>query len=537
MVRPMAGWMILAIVLGVLGFISAVAIPVAGGWGMIQAFQSSTSFSLGTLCWILALCAIARGILRYGEQACNHYIAFKLLARIRDIVFGKLRTLAPAKLEGRQKGDLISLITSDVELLEVFYAHTISPVCIAVVCGILFTLYGFMLHYALGLLFMCSYLCVGFVLPVWMSSRSAQAGVEYRKQNGKLNAFVLESVKGLQELVQFCALENRQKSMMEKSRELAGQEKQLKVLMAKTASMTNTLITLFTLTAILLAYYLSTKGELDPSYIIAAGIFQASTFGPFVALANLSVGLAQTLGAGSRLLDLLAETPVVKEVSDQKNVDFENASVKGLSFAYEGENILNNFSMDIHKGELIGIQGKSGCGKSTLLKLLMRFWDPQSGKVEISQENIQNINTDTLRDIQSYMTQETSLFHNTIAYNLKIANQNATQEQLEEACQKAAIHDLIVSLPDGYNTQVGELGSTLSGGERQRLGLARVFLHNAPFVLLDEPTSNLDALNEGAILRSIDTFRKDKTVMLVSHRAGTLAFADRIMRMERCHES
>lgn len=429
LVRPLAPFMALAVLLGVAGFVCAIFLTILGGWAILEVLGLGAPLALGGLFACAAAFALLRGVLRYGEQACNHFIAFKLLALIRDKVFTALRRLCPAKLEGRDKGDLIAVITADIELLEVFYAHTISPATIALVMSVGMSVFIGAYHPLLGLL--------------------AAAGLYF-----------------------------------------AGAVRFDGVLIPLTALM--------------------------------------SSFGPVVALANLGSTLQNTLAAGNRVLDILDEEPLVHEIAGRQTTAFSGAACEDVSFSYGEEPVLSRVSLRIPQGRVVGITGRSGSGKSTLLRLLMRFWDADGGAVRVSSRDVREVNTGDLRRMEGFVTQETHLFRDSIASNLRIGKRDATQAELEAACKKASVHEFILSLPKGYDTPVGELGDTLSGGERQRLGLARAFLHDAPFLLLDEPTSNLDSLNEGVILRSLQSERGGRTVVLVSHRASTMAVADEV---------
>lgn len=524
LVFPLTGFMICAILMGVAGFLCAIFIPVLSSMALVN----DPLFSFHTIVILLFVCALLRGILRYAEQACNHYIAFKLLARIRDQVFGALRKLCPAKLEVKDKGSLISLITSDIELLEVFYAHTISPICIAFVTSLICVGIQVQFGWIYGLYSLFVYVVVGVVLPIYISNQSRQIGVEYRKEAANLNSYVLESMRGLKESMQYMDTDCRLSGLNKQTSSLANYEKELKYFQAKTISLTNFCVVLLSLGLCLIHLYLNSSIEST----IVSGVLQISSFGPVIALANLGSTLSQTIGAGQRVISLLDESPMVEEVENKEETDFKMVDVSSVDFAYEEEQILKDMNLNIHENEVIGIQGKSGSGKSTLLKLLMRFWDVSKGSILVDGLNIRSLNTSNLRKNEGYVTQETILFHDTIENNLRVAKQNATMEEIEVACKKANIHEYIQSLPNGYKTMVEELGSSLSGGERQRMGLARMFLHDAKLVLLDEPTSNLDSLNEGAILKSIYEERKDKTIVFVSHRESTLSHCDRVIHME-----
>ena len=524
LVFPLTGFMICAILMGVAGFLCAIFIPVLSSMALVN----DPLFSFHTIVILLFVCALLRGILRYAEQACNHYIAFKLLARIRDQVFGALRKLCPAKLEVKDKGSLISLITSDIELLEVFYAHTISPICIAFVTSLICVGIQVQFGWIYGLYSLFAYGVVGVVLPVFISKQSRQIGVEYRKEAANLNSYVLESMRGLKESMQYMDTDRRLSGLNKQTSSLANCEKELKYFQAKTISLTNFCVVLLSLGLCLIHIYMNSSID----SMIVSGVLQISSFGPVIALANLGSTLSQTIGAGQRVISLLDESPMVEEVENKEETDFKMVDVSSVDFAYEEEQILKDMNLNIRENEVIGIQGKSGSGKSTLLKLLMRFWNVSKGSILVDGLNIRSLNTSNLRKNEGYVTQETILFHDTIENNLRVAKQNATMEEIEVACKKANIHEYIQSLPNGYKTMVEELGSSLSGGERQRIGLARMFLHDAKLVLLDEPTSNLDSLNEGAILKSIYEERKDKTIVFVSHRESTLSHCDRVIHME-----
>ncbi len=524
LVFPLTGFMICAILMGVAGFLCAIFIPVLSSMALVN----NSLFSFNTIVILLFVCAVLRGILRYAEQACNHYIAFKLLARIRNQVFGALRRLCPAKLEVKDKGSLISLITSDIELLEVFYAHTISPICIAFVTSLVCVMIQMQFGWIYGLYSLFAYVVVGVALPIYISKKSRHIGIEYRKEAGNLNNYVLESMRGLKESMQYMDTNRRLSGLNHQTALLANREKDLKHFQAKTISLTNLCVVLLSLGLCLI--HVSLNSSIQST--IVSSVLQVSSFGPVIALANLGSTLSQTIGAGQRVISLLDETPVVEEVVNGNEAKFNNLDILDVDFAYDEEQILKDMNLNIQEDEVIGIQGKSGSGKSTLLKLLMRFWNVSKGKILVDRIDIKGLNTSNLRKNEGYVTQETILFHDTIENNLKVAKQDATVEEIEVACKKANIHEYIQSLPNGYKTMVEELGSSLSGGERQRMGLARMFLHDSKLVLLDEPTSNLDSLNEGAILKSIYEERKDKTIVFVSHRESTLSHCDRVIHME-----
>lgn len=532
LVRPLIFYMVLAVTLGVAGHLCAVGITIAGGYGLLAVFAEGAEAPLHFIAALMVVMAILRGLLRYGEQLCNHFLAFKLLALIRDRVFRALRRLCPAKLEGRDRGDLIAVITSDIELLEVFYAHTISPIAIAALfCGAMSVYIG-SFYWLLGLLAVCAYGIVGVGIPLVASRISAGEGTRLRVQSGALSSFVLESLRGLSELLQYGQGDARLAEMQRRTAALSEVEAEQKLHAGTNQAVTNTVIMLSDLAMLGVSAWLYLQGALTCDGVLLATLAMFSSFGPCVALANLGSTLQNTFAAGNRVLDILEEEPVVEEISGCAPVYFDGAEVRNLSFSYGDEEILTNVSCCIPEGQIVGIVGKSGSGKSTLLKLLMRFWQAPPESIRISDRDIASINTDNLRAMESYVTQETHLFHDSIAANLRIAKADATDEELVAACRKAAVHDFIMTLPQGYDTRVGELGDTLSGGERQRLGLARAFLHDAPLMLLDEPTSNLDSLNEAVILRALAEERTCRAVVLVSHRASTMRIADTVYSVE-----
>ena len=549
LVKPLLPVMLLAIVLGTVGYLCAIFLTILAGYGLMHILLEPVMEALGvslaslgagaflqmetqTLFIALIVMAVMRGILHYGEQYCNHFIAFKLLAIIRHKVFAALRKLCPAKLEGRDKGNLISIITSDIELLEVFYAHTISPIAIAVLTSLVMILFIGQISLAAAILALAGYLAVGAVIPLFFGKRGADKGMEFRSGFGDLNSFILDSLRGLDETIQYCQGEKRTKEMAERSDRLGGVQKGLNKLEASQRSVTNLVILLFSFAMLFLMIALRQTGSVDLTGMLVGTIAMMGSFGPVTALASLSNNLNQTLASGERVLAILEEEPKVEEVSGAESVSFADAEADNIDFAYEEEQILKDYSVRIPKGKVIGIHGASGSGKSTLLKLLMRFWDVQGGRLLISGRDVRGINTSNLREMESYVTQETVLFHDSIANNIAIGKPGAAREEIMEAAKKASIHDFIMSLPKGYDTEVGELGDTLSGGEKQRIGISRAFLHDAPFILLDEPTSNLDSLNEGIILKSLKEGKGDKTVLLVSHRKSTMNLADVVYEMD-----
>ena len=447
-------------------------------------------------------------------------------------MFKALRRLCPAKLEGRDKGDLISLITSDVELLEVFYAHTISPICIAIVTETIMCIFIGSFHPILGVVALIAFLIVGVVLPVIISKRSGTLGDDLRKEAGSLSAHMLESIRGLDETLQYHGGEKRLNEITDKTNELSAKQGKLNRLTGTNMALANTFIWLSDIAMLGTCLMLYNSGKVGFDGLLIPMIALMSSFGPVTALSALGTTLQSTVASGARVLSIIDEVPETEDIIGKENVSFSGAEAENVTFGYGDAKVLSDVSLKVNKDEIVGIVGPSGCGKSTLLKLFMRFWKTGKGNIDLSGTDINNINTDNLRDLESYMTQETQMFKDTIANNIRIGKLDATDEEVVEACKKASIHDFIMTLPKGYDTEVGELGSTLSGGEKQRIGLARAFLHNAPLMLLDEPTSSLDSLNEAVILKALKESAKDKTILLVSHRPSTMCIADRTLSMD-----
>ena len=553
LVKPLLHIMLAAIILGTLGYLCAIFLTILAGQVIVHGLLTGVAGMIvpvdnmwlvftpvKTIITVMIVIAVLRGILHYVEQYCNHFIAFKLLAIIRHKVFAALRKLCPAKLEGRDKGNLISIITTDIELLEVFYAHTISPIAIATLTSIIMVIFIGRYHWLAGVLALAAYLIVGVAIPMWNGKRGSQKGMEFRTNFGELNSFVLDSLRGLDETIQYGQGEKRKEQMSERSKNLAGMQESLSKMEGSQRSFTNMVILLASFGMLALTIWLYAKGEVGFEGILTCTIAMMGSFGPVVALSSLSNNLNQTLASGERVLSLLEETPLVEEIPgdvetsgvESMEYEFKGAEAENVTFAYGEEVILDNYSRKLQPGKITGIHGASGSGKSTLLKLLMRFWDVQDGSVSVDGTDVRKIPTKHLRDMESYVTQETHLFHDSIANNIAIAKPGASREEIMEAAKKASIHDFIMTLPKGYDTEVGELGDTLSGGEKQRIGIARAFLHECPLILLDEPTSNLDSLNEGIILKSLKESAEKKTVVLVSHRVSTMNVADVVYEME-----
>lgn len=544
LVKPLLIFMIAAILLGTVGYLCAIFLTILAGQVLAHGLIPQLFFRIRnprlvfmpvkTVLTIMIVIALLRGILHYLEQYCNHYIAFRLLAIIRHKVFEALQKLCPAKLESRDKGNLISIITTDIELLEVFYAHTISPICIAFLTSLFMVLFIGHYHYLAGSLALIAYIIVGVIIPVINGKLGSAEGMTFRNNFGELNSFVLDSLRGLDETIQYNQGEERKQEIIERSKQLAKQQEYLSYREGAQRSITNTVILLASFGMLFLTLFLYLNHELGFEGIITCTLSMMGSFGPVVALSSLSNNLNQTLASGERVLSLLEEKPLVEEVEGDKetNDSFKGATLNHVTFSYDDETILDDYSLKLEPGKITGIHGVSGSGKSTILKLLMRFWDVHQGSITVDEEEIKQIPTKHLRNMESYVTQETHLFHDSIANNIAIAKKDATREEIMEAAKKASIHDFIMALPKGYDTEVGELGDTLSGGEKQRIGIARAFLHDAPMILMDEPTSNLDSLNEGIILKSLKESSKQKTIVLVSHRVSTMNIADTVYEMK-----
>ena len=536
LVKPLLHVMLLAIMLGTAGYLCAIFLTILAGQVILHGIGYASVVSVRKIFVLMAALAVLRGILHYAEQYCNHFIAFKLLALIRHKVFATLRKLCPAKLEGRDKGNLISIITTDIELLEVFYAHTISPIAIAVLTSGIMIFFISQYHWIAALFALAAYVIVGAVIPLWNGRRGGSSGMEFRTEFGELNSFVLDSLRGLDETIQYGQGQERSAQMEQRSLNLTSVQKTLSKNEGNQRSVTNLMILAASFGMLFLSLWLFNLGQLGYDGVMTCTIAMMGSFGPVVALSSLSNNLNQTLASGERVLAILEEKPQVEEVKGEsvqkrENV-FAGAVASHVSFAYEDEVILEDYSLEIPPGKILGIHGASGSGKSTLLKLLMRFWDVNDGVIRVNGEDVRTVPTKELRDMESYVTQETHLFHNSIAENIGIGKPGAFREEIMEAAKKASLHEFVMGLPKGYDTEVGELGDTLSGGEKQRIGIARAFLHDSPFVLMDEPTSNLDSLNEGIILKALRESANEKTVVLVSHRKSTMNVADVVFEMK-----
>lgn len=527
LLRPLSPHMVLAILLGTLGHLCAISITVLGTQALFLAVSGQTE-AAKQMFLPIAAAGILRGVLHYGEQNRNHYIAFTLLKIIRDHVFGAMRRLAPAKMDIKNKGDLISTVTSDIELLEVFYAHTISPIAIAVIVSLCMLVFFGTLHPLMIPLALLAYVTVGAVIPIVSGGAMKDEGVMVREGAGQLSAFILDSLRGIRETLRYGREEQRMEEIDQRSKQISKSQERLARKNGFSGGVTEMVILIFDLAMLMLSLSLYQSGAIGLRELLLAQTGIMSSFGPVAALSALAGSLTQTLASGERVLNLLDEQPEVVEVTDGRDVAFETMACEHVDFSYTGkEKVLKDFSLEILPKGITGVTGPSGTGKSTVLKLLMRFHDVSSGRVTLSGEDIRNVNTRALRACQAYVTQDTQLFNDTIENNIRLARMDATREEVIEAAKKASIHDFIMTLPRDYDTGVGEMGDMLSSGEKQRIAMARAFLSEAPLILLDEPTSNLDTLNEGRILKSLDAVRKEKSIVLVSHRPSVKAVADR----------
>lgn len=526
--------MLLAVINGSLGFICAMGVTIFGSLGVAKALGEPIAIGYNLIFALTVGCGVLRGILRYFEQYSNHYIAFRLLAVLRDRIFGALRQLCPAKLEDKKKGSIIAMITADIETLEVFYAHTISPICIAlVVSTTVFLFVGFFSSWFLALVALGGYLLIGIAIPLFWSGRLAASGVKYRSEFSSFNAYLLDSIKGIQDILLHGASLKRAQEVEQKSIELLEETKKMRHKITCAGAFTELLVSLVILLTsiigiVLLQFELLTLGRMIVGIVTIFG-----SFGPVIAISALPGNLAQTLASGDRILDLLSESPAVMPIKNGQMLDYHRLETRDLTFSYSGDvPVLQDISLAIARGEIVGIIGKSGSGKSTFLKLLMRFWSKQQGAIEYDGVDIDQVDSASLFEEVTMVSQSTYLFDESLEDNLRIAKPEASLEEIRKACQSASIDDLIMSLPEGYKTRAGALGDHLSAGEKQRIGLARAFLRGSRLILLDEPTSNVDSINEGIILKSLAEHKHKKSIILVSHRESTMAIADRIYRME-----
>ncbi len=527
--------MILAVLNGSLGFICAMGVTLFGAVGIAKALGESIALSYGLIVALAVGCGVLRGVLRYFEQYSNHYIAFRLLATLRDKIFGALRVLCPAKLESKQKGSIIAMITSDIETLEVFYAHTISPICIAVVVSLaVFLFVGMVSSWLLALIALVGYLAVGIVVPMISSGRLKASGVKYRAEFASFNAYFLDSIKGIKDIVLNNAGAAREAEVNRRSDVLLEETRKMKRDTTKAAAATELCVSLFIIATLAVGIALVASQMLSVGRMIIGVVAVFGSFGPVIVISALPGNLTQTFASGDRVLNLLEEEPAVKTVANGEHLQYHDLKVNNLSFSYDGQTqVLSDICMHAEKGEIVGIVGESGCGKSTFLKLLLRFWQKTEGEIAYNGIDVDRIDSEDLLNNVTMVSQVTYLFDQTVEENLRIAKPDATREEIEAACRMASVHDFIMTLPEGYATPVGALGDNLSAGEKQRLGLARAFLRGSDLILLDEPTSNVDSINEGIILKALKDQKSKKSIILVSHRESTMAIADRIYRVEQ----
>lgn len=533
-VKPLSKSMAIAVLAGSISFLFYTGIGVLGAKLILEYIESGTQ--IASIMKMMIAAVILRGLFRYLEQYMNHLIAFKVLALLRNKVFAAIRRLAPAKVEMMNKGDLISAITSDMELLEVFYAHTISPVCIAIITTVIYTIFLGQISLLAAAVMLLGHIAIGIVLPMIFSSLASDAATKTRASLAGINMSFLDLLRGVSEIISFAYQKLAVKKVNTLNARLKMNQDKLIRQLAILLALEDLLEVLVTAAVFLV---LSTSGLSGASIFLAATLTYFS-FGAVRAVSLLGNGLSQTLASANRIMSILEEKPMIDDVVDKEDLSeallasYEGniIEIDGISFAYKNEKILDKFSLSIKNHEFLGIQGPSGCGKSTLLKLIMHFWKLDGGDIKISGKNIMDINTKSLYENLGYMTQKSEFFEGSIRSNLLIAKPDASEEELKDALNKAAILDYVNSLKDGVDTHIKELGDNFSGGEQQRLGLARCFLKDASIYLFDEPTSNLDALNESIILNSIKKHMKDKTIIMVSHRDSTLRICDRIVQMK-----
>lgn len=522
-IRPVKGKVCLAVFLGIVSNLAVIAIPLIGTYEVIAVMSNQNTRPMQALLWMVG-CGIIRGVGRYGEQYLNHDIAFRLLALIREQIFATLRRLGPAKLIGKKSGDMVTAITTDVEALEVFFAHTISPVLIAF--GTTIVTVGFLWQYdlLLALILFIGQLLVGVLIPVVGYRQNKALGDDYQRTFVQLNQTVMEDITSLQDIAQYDLEEEQMKKLTEAGQALNGQYKK-RLAQESSLKICGEAVLLATAVCILIVG-IQTGASLRS--VLLGTVISLSSFGPVLALNGLGSALLTTLASSRRLYLLTQEQPVVDFlISHEKTETFDSCEVEALSFTYPNETsaVLSNLSLEIKKGNIIGIGGESGNGKSTLLKLLMRYWDPQKGKIILNRVNLKELQEESLHRVEGVMEQTTFIFEDTIENNIGLGKQQATLEEITTAAEKASLHEWILSLPEGYQTKIGGSSRNVSDGERQRIGMARLFLQDAPFLLLDEPTSNLDYLNEQSILHALSSGIKDKTVLLISHRETTLNIA------------
>lgn len=528
-VKPLSLKMSGAVLLGIISNLSVIGITFLGLKEMFAILSGDTNSVMKTF-WLLILCGVIRGVARYMEQYLNHDIAFSLLANVRSSIFKVLRKLGPAKLSGKNSGDMITAITTDVEALEVFFAHTISPVFIAI--GTSLVLVGYLLtnHLYLGLILLLGHLFVGVFVPVISYKQHEKTGSAYQETFVSLNQQVIENVDSIRDINQF-SLEEEKLASLHEAGEKLNQEYQKKL---KQSSKIQILSEFGVIGTTILMILVGTQLDLSVSQQVTTSIITLSSFGSVLALSGLGNALLSTFASGKRLFALVNEEPNVVFNSDkqQHKNEFNDLVFENLSFSYDEKQILDNLNINLEKGVTLCIGGESGKGKSTLLKLLMRYFDPNQGRILFDKTNLKDYSETELHSLESVMEQKTFIFADTIKNNISLKNEKISQEDIEKAAEAASLSEWIESLPDKYETKIGGQYRGVSDGEKQRIGLARVFLHDAPLLLLDEPTSSLDYLNEQKILQTIKNISEGKTTIVVSHRKSTLNIADEVMIIE-----
>lgn len=528
-VKPLSLKMSGAVLLGIISNLSVIGITFLGLKEMFAILSGDTNSVMKTF-WLLILCGVIRGVARYIEQYLNHDIAFSLLANVRSSIFKVLRKLGPAKLSGKNSGDMITAITTDVEALEVFFAHTISPVFIAIGTSLVLVSYLLTNHLYLGLILLLGHLFVGVFVPVISYKQHEKTGSVYQETFVSLNQQVIENVDSIRDINQF-SLEEEKLASLHEAGEKLNQEYQKKL---KQSSKIQILSEFGVIGTTILMILVGTKLDLSVSQQVTTSIITLSSFGSVLALSGLGNALLSTFASGKRLFALVNEEPniVFNSNKQQNENEFNDLVIENLSFSYDEKQILDNLNINLEKGVTLGIGGESGKGKSTLLKLLMRYFDPNQGRILFDKTNLKDYSETELHSLESVMEQKTFIFADTIKNNISLKNEKISQEDIEKAAEAASLSEWIESLPDKYETKIGGQNRGVSDGEKQRIGLARVFLHDAPLLLLDEPTSSLDYLNEQKILHTIKHISEGKTTIVVSHRESTLNIADKVMVIE-----
>lgn len=532
LIGPFFSVIFLAALLGTIGYILAMNITLFGAIAILKFLNIPISLDYVWIFLIIIASSLLRGVVRYFEQYFNHYIAFNLLAIIRGKLFNKLRELCPAKLESKNKGEIISLIQSDIETLEVFYAHTISPFLIAILTSTtVFLFLGFFSSWIFASIALLSYIIIGAIIPLIYYKINNKFGKKYRKELGVFNEFYLDSIYGYFEILSSNNQSVRLNKVSKMSSDLINLNDSLDKKSALFKNISNSIIIIMNICIIIVGAYLAKNSIINSPMIILGYVTLTSSFGSVLALAELPRNLAMTFASGNRVLNLLEEKPLIKDTSNSFPFVFESLKVNNISFKYDSKLVIKNFSMKVNKNEILGILGPSGCGKSTLLKLLMRFYDVDQGEILYNNKNIKETSIKDLYKNVNLFSQSTYLFYGTIKENLLIANPDATEQELIEACKNASVYQYIKKLPHGFDTKINELKDNLSTGEKQRIGLARVFLRKPKLLLLDEATSNIDAINESIILNALKLYKKDMTIIIISHRKSTLSICDRIYEL------